>query len=274
MDPDATYVHGTSPEEQRRLELLNRILNERELPLLGLREGERVLEMGAGTGVCALDMAARVAPGGRVVAVERSEEQLAEAARLATARREGALVDSRRGDAYDPPLEAGELGTFDVAHCRFLLEHVSDPERVVRQLVRAVRPGGRIALADDDHELLRAWPEPEGFPDLWRIYWRQFERLGNDAFVGRKLVAILARAGATPRRNESVFFGACAGHPAFAAVVENLAGVIGGAREVILRSGEIDAEHLDRALENLRRWGERPDAALWYGLSWAEGVRS
>ena len=56
-----------------------------------------------------------------------------------------------------------EWGTFDVAHTRFVLEHVPDPLRVVKTMVRAVQPGGRIVLADDDHDVLRLWPEPPGF---------------------------------------------------------------------------------------------------------------
>ena len=39
-----------------------------------------------------------------------------------------------------------------------------DPLAVVRQMVRAVKPGGRVVLADDDHDLLRLWPEPPGAP--------------------------------------------------------------------------------------------------------------
>jgi 2-polyprenyl-3-methyl-5-hydroxy-6-metoxy-1,4-benzoquinol methylase len=47
------------------------------------------------------------------------------------------------------------MGHFDVAHARFLLEHVPDPLVIVRTMVRAVRPGGRVILADDDYEGLR-----------------------------------------------------------------------------------------------------------------------
>lgn len=270
---ESQYVHGTHPAEQARLEILNEILNERELPELRLRPGERVLEMGAGTGVCARAMARAIGPNGRVVAVERSDEMLMTALKQSVELGEMGLLDLRQGDAHKPPLEPEEWGTFDLAHCRFLLEHLQDPAKVVRILVRTVRPGGRIVLADDDHELLRLWPEPEGFQELWRIYWRTYETLGNDPLVGRKLVQLLHGAGAQPTRNTYVFFGACAGQELFPAIVENMARVVESAREVVLAGAQIDRESFDRVLEEFRRWGTRDDAALWYGVSWAEGIR-
>lgn len=271
--PDSSYVHGTTPREQARLALMNRILNAGELQELALRGDERVLELGAGTGLCAREIARAVHPRGTVVAVERSPEQIEEARRDAPGPGEPGWVDLRQGDAYAPPLADGEQGSFDVCHARFLLEHVRDPLGVVRVLVRAARPGGRIVLADDDHELLRLWPEPEGVPELWRLYYEQYARMGNDPFVGRKLVELLRRAGARPVRSTLVFFGGCVGDPAFPAVVDNMAGVMESAREALLATGAIDGPELERRLTRFREWGRRDDAALWYGLNWAEGVR-
>ena len=72
-------------------------------------------------------------------------------------------MDLRSGDALALPLRTEEWGDFDVAHARFVLEHVRDPLGVVRSMVRAVKFGGRIVLEDDDHEVIRLWPEPPGF---------------------------------------------------------------------------------------------------------------
>ena len=108
------------------------------------------------------------------------------------------LVDFRQGQAEQLPLRENEWGTFDVAHTRFLLEHVPDPAAVVRQMIRAVRPGGRIILQDDAHDTHRLWPEPPGFGRLWSAYLRTYDRLGNDPFVGVRLVSLLVEAGAVP----------------------------------------------------------------------------
>ena len=184
------------------------------------------------------------------------------------------LVEWRHGDALELPLEKSESGRFDVAHARFVLEHVREPEQVVRQMVRAVRRGGRVVLADDDHQVLRLWPEPPGFVELWQAYIRAYEHLGCDPFVGRRLVALLRDAGAKPRRNHWIFFGSCAGAPEFPAFVRNAIGVIETAREVITGPLGFSTKQFDRALRAMRQWGRRSDAALWYGLCWAEGLRA
>ena len=126
-------------------------------------------------------------------------------------------MEFRQGDARQLPLRDEEWGTFDLAHTRFLLEHVADPLAVVAAaMARAVRPGGRIVLEDDDHEGLRLWPEPPRIrPTLWQAYQRSYEHLGNDPAIGRRLVSLLVDAGATPVRNSFVFFGSCAGDPRF-----------------------------------------------------------
>lgn len=194
---------------------------------------------------------------------------------MRAARRDGEsrLVAWRRGDALSLPLRRGEWGSFDIAHARFLLEHVPDPLRVVRAMVKAVRPGGRVVLEDDDHDVLRLWPEPAGFTPLWRAYIRSFDRLGNDPAVGRRLVSLLYEAGARPRRNTWIFFGSCSGSPDFKAYVENAASILRGARAAIVGGGLLPAHTFDAAVAAIEAWKHRPDAALWFAIAWAEGVR-
>jgi SAM-dependent methyltransferase len=271
MNPSSSrYIHGTAPEEQERLSLLNDLLNPTSLRELALRGGERVVDFGCGLGQFSRAMARA---GARVVGIERSAEQIAAARTLARASGEDGLVEIRQGDVLAPPLRDDEWGAFDLAHTRFVLEHVPDPLAVVRTMVRAVRPGGRIVLADDDHDVIRLWPEPPGFHALWAAYVRSFDRLGNDPFVGRRLVALLHDAGAAPVRNTWIFFGACSGSPAFEGFVENLVEVVAGARDVVLAQALLDAGTFDGALAAVRAWGRRPDAAIWYAVAWAEGVR-
>lgn len=264
----STYVHGAEPSEQERLGWMNAILNPRHLASLVLQGGESVLELGAGTGLFARELALAVGARGRVVAVERDARQLERARGICA----GLQVDLRAGDAYDLPLAPQEWGGFDLVHARFLLEHVSDPAAVVREMVRAARPGGRIVLADDDHDVLRLHPAAPRVERLWRAYLETYVRAGNDPFVGRRLVELLAAAGAQPRRNDWIFFGSCAGAQDFGPVLDNLTGILDGARAAIGHG--LSGDEIDAGLEELRRWREREDAALWFALCWAEGRRA
>jgi SAM-dependent methyltransferase len=264
------YVHGTDAAEQQRLSTMNRLLNDRCLAVARLGKGERIVDFGAGLGQFSRDMAREA--GVKVLGIERSTEQIRNAMALAAQEGEEDLLEMRRGEAETPPLAEDEWGTFDVAHTRFLLEHLRNPVATVRTMVRAVRPGGRIILADDDHETLHLWPEPAGFAPVWRAYQRTYDRHGNDPSIGRRLVQLLHQAGAVPRRNTFVFFGACSGDPDFESFARNIAGVISGSTDDIVETG-VAREAVERAIAELATWRTAPDAAIWYGMNWAEGVR-
>jgi SAM-dependent methyltransferase len=265
------YVHGTDPVEQRRLSALNRLLNDTSIAHMALRPGERVLDVGSGLGQLTRAMA-RVSQV-RALGIERSAEQIAEASRQAREAGEEALIEFRQGNALDPPLSPDEWGTFDVAHARFVLEHVPDPLGVVRQMVRALKPGGRLVLEDDDHEVLRLFPEPPGFSAMWGTYMRTYDLAGNDPLVGRKLVSLIHQAGALPRRNDLLTFGGCAGEQRFAPLIENIVRILEGARAAMASAGPPVGEAFDQALRDIQAWGRRPDAAIWFGRCWAEGVK-
>lgn len=268
------YVHGTDPEEQQRLSRLNDLLNEGSLREMALAGGERILDLGCGTGQLTLRMAATAGPRGSVVAVDRSLEQLEEARKRAKEVPGAAPVDFRAGDVLALELRDGEWGSFDLAHARFLLEHVPNPLSVVRSMVRAVRPGGRIVLEDEDHALLRLWPPPDGFEEVWEAYMESYRLAGNDPHIGLRLIEALKAAGAEPQRNGCIWFGCAAGDPMFSTWVANLLGVLEGARRSILGTGRVHESTFDAALRSVAEWGGRDDAAAWYFMAYAEGRKS
>lgn len=263
------YLHGTAPEEQGRLSLLNRLINDAALREIDVQRGERIVDFGCGLGQLSRAMA-RTA-GLRALGIERNGEQLAECARLAAQAGEEHLLELRQGDASEPPLRPDEQDHFDLAHARFVLEHVRDPLAVVRQMAAATRKGGRVVLQDDDHDTLRVWPEPSGFDQLWRAYIRTYDRIGCDPFVGRRLVSLLHEGGLKPKRCTYLFFGCCAAEASWPGLVDNMAGLFTGARDAIVAL--LPPQDFDRAMAAYGQWAQRPDAALWYAISYAEGVK-
>ena len=270
--PDSTYIHGTSDEEQARLSMLNGLLNERSLAQINFTGNENILDIGSGLGQFSRAMAREVFPNGSVLGIERDEVQLESAKRFAKAENEAHLVEFRQGDALNLPLRNEEWGTFDIVHTRFLLEHLKHPEKAVEQMVKAAKPGGRIILEDDDHFTFRATPEPPGMKELWDAYCRSYDRIGNDPYIGRRLVSFLHEAGCSPIRNSVFFFGDCAGNPTFEAYALNMIGVVEGAKELIVREKLMEREIFEQSIEILHEWRKRPDAALWYSVCWAEGI--
>lgn len=268
----SAYIHGNDPVEQDRLLRLNRLINPACLQRLRLLGGERVLDVGSGPGVFARQMA-EVVESRPVVCVERDDTQIERCRELADAAGEADRIEVRQGEVEDLPLADAEWGSFDVVHCRFLLEHLDRPQAAVEAMARALRPGGRLVLLDDDHDLLRMWPSMPAVDELWRGLIRAFQDLGNDPFVGRKLVAMLRLAELTPVQNDVLFFGGCAGDERWDLVVDNLVGVLNGAKERIVETVAMSTEVVDDILEGVQSWRRRSDSALWYQICWAEGTR-
>lgn len=269
----SSYIHGSKPEEQRRLSLLNDLINGRCLQLLSLSEGERVIDIGSGLGQFTLAMAREVGPGGYCLGVERDERQLKTSVHNLSLKSDISWVEFRQGDVEKMPLSPNEWNSFDVGHARFVLEHLARPQAALAELVKAVRPGGRVVLEDDDHISLLLYPEPAGFTTLWSAYMRSYDRLGNDPYIGRRLVSLMYEAGLRNIRNDVVFFGDCAGSNTFSSYVTNLIGVIESAREVMVKGNLIGEPTMNEAIANLRQWALLPDAALWYEIYWTAGLK-
>lgn len=115
----------------------------RLLEVAALAPGERVLDVACGTGLVTLPAAEAVGPGGAVVATDISEEMVRSLRERAAARGLCHVTVERR-DA-----ERLELphASFDAALCALGLMYVPDPLQALREMGRALRPGGRVAVA-------------------------------------------------------------------------------------------------------------------------------
>ncbi|NJN43106.1 MAG: methyltransferase domain-containing protein [Flammeovirgaceae bacterium] len=246
------YIHGSHPEEQKRLSLLNELINGRCLELINLTKGDRVIDIGSGLGQFTLAMADRVGEDGFCLGIERDPEQIKVAEVNKMKNTERLPVEFRIGDVSDLNLKNEELESFEVGHARFILEHLSNPKLALNELVKAIKPGGRIVLEDDDHAGFILFPEPPGFSILWNAYMRSYDCLGNDPFIGRRLVALLHEAGLRSIRNDLIFFGDCAGSPTFTSYVENLIGVIRTAYPTMIEHNLITAEAFKESIGQLK----------------------
>ncbi|MFC8390198.1 MULTISPECIES: class I SAM-dependent methyltransferase [unclassified Streptomyces] len=106
---------------------------------LGLREGDRVLDAGCGTGRALPPLRAAVGPSGVVLGADLTPAMLREAAR-AGRDRDGALLLT---DVAALPLRPSAL---DAVFAAGLIAHLPDPAGNLREIARVVRPGGVLAL--------------------------------------------------------------------------------------------------------------------------------
>src|ERR671910_993955 len=109
-----------------------------------LAPGERVLDLGSGAGTDSLVAAQMVAPGGHVTGIDMTPEMLAKA-RAAAEEMGAGNVDFVEGEAERLPFADG---SFDVVISNGVIDLIPDKDAVFGELLRVLKPGGRIQLAD------------------------------------------------------------------------------------------------------------------------------
>lgn len=172
---------GNSPPELK--------VRERVMAMLAPKPGEIIVDVGAGAGVVTAELAAKVAPGGRVFAVDPSAGLL-DVARATT--REagiGHLVDIRVADGRDLPFG---LSAFDAAFCRWVLMHVEDPRKVIAEMRRVTRRGGRVLAVEFDWETVMVHP---GERTITRRILNNAADRQFDPWIGRRLPKLFSGQG-------------------------------------------------------------------------------
>jgi arsenite methyltransferase len=109
-----------------------------------LREGEKVLDLGSGGGIDVLLSAKRVGPTGFAYGVDMTDEMLERSRAAATAMGLG-NVEFRKGIIEELPVEDGWA---DVVISNGVINLCADKRRVFTEIMRVLRPGGRLQFAD------------------------------------------------------------------------------------------------------------------------------
>jgi SAM-dependent methyltransferase len=194
MSSELQYVFSSDP--RARLQAAEDLCDEgtiRVLTKLGVADGWRCLEAGAGGGSIARWLAEAVGPSGYVVATDVDIRAL-----------NSATAPNLEVREHDLVKEALEEGAYDLVHARLLLEHLAERELALAKLVRALRPGGWLVVEDVDY--VSGIPVSAlGAAEHERtqsVRLQHFTRFGVDPYLGRRLPGQLRAHGLVQVGNE------------------------------------------------------------------------
>ena len=144
-------ARGQHPEFQRMLH--------EYLDAMDIDQAATVLDLGCGTGVAARAIAARPGFAGTVIGIDLSPHLITTAQQLVAAEGVGHRVRFRVGDTRSLDLPDG---AFDAVVAHTLISHVDDPQTVLTEARRVVKPGGLLGIFDGDYASLTfGQPDPE-----------------------------------------------------------------------------------------------------------------
>ena len=201
----AAFPDGITEVERRRLDVQAELygrLSAWALDTLGLGPGQRVADLGCGSGVLLPAMAERVGPAGRVIGVDRDARLLAAASELVAPYPWVELV-AADALAYVPE------EPFDAVHCRSVVMHQPAPQEFVGHMVALTRPGGHVAAQDVDADgptgapTVLCHPAFAALERLGTAYLTASLRRGSDSQAGRKLPDRFRQAGLAELRTET-----------------------------------------------------------------------
>ena len=168
--PYLPVLHGTTADEVERL-----------VAWLEVQPGTRVADVGAGDGTFAVALARRVGPSGHVYATELADERLADIRQTAAEARlsnvtviEGAVSSTNLPEAC-----------CDALFSRLVYHHLTDPVAINADVLRALRPGGRLVIIDFEPGGIMNWV---GRPET-------ADRLGGHGTPKETVMQELTRAG-------------------------------------------------------------------------------
>ena len=201
MSDNPTYIHGYSFTEQARLIEQAEILAPAVFGGLALASDRTLLEIGCGVGAETRHLLRRW-PQLEIDAIDLSEEQL-------VAARDYLCQDIAEKRVRVTRMNAEDLRfadhRFDVAMTIWVLEHAPDPKKILREVSRVLRPGGRIILNEVNNDTFRFYPHNPVIQDWWDGFNAFQQSCGADPFIGRRLEGLVEEVGYTDIRGEPLY---------------------------------------------------------------------
>lgn len=255
-------AQATPDPEKIRLERIAALTDPatiRYLEQIGVQEGWVCAEVGAGAGSIVRWLSNRVGHFGKVHAIDIEPSYMAGVT--------APNLEVRQQDVTTDPLAQG---TYDLVHCKILLMHLADRERVLGEFVRALKPGGYLLVEEADIRSIQRVDPPSPLLTRAAAALETFFYFGGaDPGYGMKLLPAVRRTGLKVLGTDCQLTAVQAGTPEIQTIVMSLAKLAA----MIVTAGLMGQKEVEAAFDQLERpsetviytpttvsvWGQRVD---------------
>lgn len=188
------YILGSSNKEFKRLELQSQIFEQESmqtLKLAGIKPGMRCADIGCGTGDVTFMMAKLIGKRGSVIGIDRNSDAI-ELCNKKAKKERLANIRFLAGDIYDNELAKA---SFDLVFSRFLFQHLEEPKRAIREMMKLAVPNGTIVAEENDQGTWLVYPPSSAFEKLRHAYVDLLRLANCDDLIGRKLYSLFLECG-------------------------------------------------------------------------------
>jgi ubiquinone/menaquinone biosynthesis C-methylase UbiE len=262
------YLHGYSAREQSRLHKQARFLEEAIYHTIDFSQTGHLLEIGCGVGAQTAILLRRF-PHLRITAVDAERKQIS-AARDFLRRQE--LHDRVKLSVEDAGSLSFKNGRFDGAFLCWLLEHVADPQKIVNEARRVLKPGAVIYCSEVLNASLFLTPHCPATLRYWKYFNRQQLGFGGDPFVGAKLGNLLKNAGfKNIQIHPHVFHFDGRAPEKRQTFLKYWLDLLNSGAPALLESGRVDRELVNKMNAEMKSLIGQKDAVFFYTFMQARG---
>ncbi len=258
------YLHGFSKTEQERLKKQADFIEPQVYKNIDFEEVTDLLEVGCGVGAQS-NILLRRFPKIKLTGIDFNKDQLAAAKKLlSTSPHAKGRYTLHQMDAQDMSFKPK---TYDGAFLCWVLEHVPDPLKVMKEVRRVLRPGGVVYNTEVTNSSFFLNPYS---PNLWK-YWMAFNDYqydhAGDPFVGAKLGNILTAAGFENIQTNVVTFHLDNRHPEKRKkMLEYWTELLMSGADQLIKAGYTTPQVAKDAMKEMSAAAKDPDAVFLYSF--------